>query len=445
VGLLVGLEIGILVGRIIGVLIVIGFFVLGLLLTGLLVLLVLVLGLILMGLFVGRLLLDFFKVCFLFLVELFLTGLGVGLLTKSSVLETGLRLSVGLLVLSSVLETGLLRLSVGLLVLSSVLETGLLRPSVGLLVLSSVLETGLRTTGVFFTDDFGLETGIVLEPSSVFELLGESSVLEVEVEVESDPLLGFIEGLDLPLFPFPLVVEPLKFDGRFEEPLLIIGDGLQFPVFPPTFFFNQSRPLLTALSATCLVTLLTLFASVSKIFAHKDGATLFGGESLLFLFILDGRLFELEEGDICVFGVFGVFGVFTIFGVLGVFTILLLLTLTLVGLTFTIFVTPDPTLGLIFKFLRCPTLTPFLFPLQKLLNPFFKHCIPFLIAICFSFAAAAFFNAAAPPVLAMAAIVNPTLTILPIFFNFLRIRTRFEGSEETIKVPFDILAICLDV
>jgi hypothetical protein len=54
------------------------------------------------------------------------------------------------------------------------------------------------------------------------------------------------------------------------------------------------------------------------------------------------------------------------------------------------------------------------------------------MAICLTFAAAAFFNAAAPPVLAMAAIVNPTLTILPIFFNFLRKRMRFEGSEETI-------------
>jgi hypothetical protein len=58
--------------------------------------------------------------------------------------------------------------------------------------------------------------------------------------------------------------------------------------------------------------------------------------------------------------------------------------------------------------------------------------MPFLMAICLTFAAAAFFNAAAPPVLAMAAIVNPTLTILPIFFNFLRKRMRFEGSEETI-------------
>jgi hypothetical protein len=58
--------------------------------------------------------------------------------------------------------------------------------------------------------------------------------------------------------------------------------------------------------------------------------------------------------------------------------------------------------------------------------------MPFLIAICLAFAAAAFFNAATPPVLAMAATVNPTLTILPILFNFLRIRIRFEGSEETI-------------
>jgi len=90
--------------------------------------------------------------------------------------------------------------------------------------------------------------------------------------------------------------------------------------------------------------------------------------------------------------------------------------------------TSPPILGFTFKPFGKLIFPPFFLPLQKLLNPFFKHCMPFLIAICLAFAAAAFFKAAAPPVFAMAAIVKPTLTIFPIFFNFLRIKTRFEET-----------------
>jgi len=69
-----------------------------------------------------------------------------------------------------------------------------------------------------------------------------------------------------------LLEEPLKLVGRF--PFEVLGTLLQFPLFPPTFFFNQSRPLLTALSAMCRVTLLTLFAMLSKILEHFVGGGL---------------------------------------------------------------------------------------------------------------------------------------------------------------------------
>ena len=101
------------------------------------------------------------------------------------------------------------------------------------------------------------------------------------------PELDLVEGLDLPLPLFPLFplfpLEPLKFVDCFAT-----GPGLQFPVFPPTFFFNQSRPLFTALSATCLVTLFTLFANESNMFEHGLSEDLLGGfvPSLFTLFLL---------------------------------------------------------------------------------------------------------------------------------------------------------------
>ncbi|NBX70278.1 MAG: hypothetical protein EBR01_15170 [Proteobacteria bacterium] len=65
----------------------------------------------------------------------------------------------------------------------------------GPLVESSVLKTGCLLTGCFFIDGLGFGVEITAEePSSVFELLRESSVLELELGVEGFDLL-------LPLFP----------------------------------------------------------------------------------------------------------------------------------------------------------------------------------------------------------------------------------------------------
>jgi hypothetical protein len=199
----------------------------------------------------------------------------------------------------------------------------------------------------------------------VFELLGESSVLELEPELE-DLVPGVIEGFDLLLvlfvpFVFPFVVEPLKFVGCLPD--------LQFPVFPPTFFFNQSRPLFTALSATCLVTLFTLFARVSNMFEHG----LLGDLVLICLVLLVGLLFILLfVGLDFVLAGLDFEDLAVICGVI----ILLLPFLTATGLVFTLFTIPpppaDPTFGLIFSFTE-PSFAPFFFPLQKLLRPFFKH------------------------------------------------------------------------
>jgi hypothetical protein len=328
VGCLVGLAIGILVIRVVGVLV--GIFVL----LGIFLLLLTCLEVGLLVTYVASSVLA---------IGLFLTGLEVGLLVtavESSVLATGLLLLIGL-------EVGLLIIAV----MSSVLAIGL-RLKVGPLVESSVLKTGSILTGCFFINGlgFGLGVGITAEePSSVLELFGESSVLELDPGLEDFDLL-------LPLFP----LEPLKFVGCFaSEP------GLQFPVLPPTFFFNQSRPLFTALSATCLVTLFTLFASVSKIFEHG----LLGGlvfvvfvlVGLVFVvFVLVGLVFVLERRTFEEF-------FFVICGL----AICFLLTM-LAGLFFTLFVIPPPSFGLILS-LTAPSFAPFFFPLQKLLNPFFKH------------------------------------------------------------------------
>jgi hypothetical protein len=59
-------------------------------------------------------------------------------------------------------------------------------------------------------------------------------------------------------------------------------------------------------------------------------------------------------------------------------------------------------------------------PLQKLLKPFFKHCNPFLMAYSLAFAAAAFFNAATPPVFAIIAILRPTFAIFTIRLNLFK-------------------------
>ena len=100
--------------------------------------------------------------------------------------------------------------------------------------------------------------------------------------------------------------------------------------------------------------------------------------------------------------------------------------------------TNAPILPFSFIFL---IIDPFFFPLQKLLKPFFKHCIPFLIANCLAFATATAFNPGMPPVFTIAATFKPTFAILTNLFNFLRNNLRFEGSEDTIYVSFDTLAI----
>ena len=94
-----------------------------------------------------------------------------------------------------------------------------------------------------------------------------------------------------------------------------------------------------------------------------------------------------------------------------------------------------PIFALIFGFnpFNAPAFT-FFFPLQKLLKPFFKHCIPFRMANCLAFAAAAFFNPAAPPVFAMAATFKP---IFAIFINRLNL-LRSTLLSETIYTPFDL-------
>jgi len=223
-----------------------------------------------------------------------------------------------------------------------------------------------------------------------------------------------------------------------------------FPTFtgvhpPPTFLFNQSLPLLTALSAICLVTLFTLFANVSNIFEQGafdlligNGALLillvFGFKDPLFLFL---RSFVLEAFDFKESLVLRSF-------VLEAFDFKESLVLLRRGFDLTTAVFFEPVFLVIF-FVLFPKLTfaffltadlntsfAFFLPLQKLLSPFFRHCNPFLMAICFNFSAAAVLRAATPPVLTMVATVNPVLTIFPIFFSFFLKSTRLDGSDETI-------------
>jgi hypothetical protein len=123
----------------------------------------------------------------------------------------------------------------------------------GTLTPSSVLVIGLTLLGLVWGVD------VTTDLSSDPELLGVSSV---------DPDGGLlIEGFVLPTDGFVLPTDgfvlddPLRFVGRF-TPFV----GLtQLPLFPLILCFIQSRPLFTTLTATCLVTLFTLFAMVSNI------------------------------------------------------------------------------------------------------------------------------------------------------------------------------------
>jgi hypothetical protein len=358
-----------------------------------------------------------------------LLGLIVGLrvligTTTSSVI--GFTRRLGVLIITSSFEIGLFVLNRGLfgadLFCNGVFCTdcfGVWRLGIGLLRMGCVgtaLPSSLETGGFVATLVSSLETGaFVLTDRSSFDAGREASSLPVG----EDPVVGLNLGFDFVILLTELGLDlvrgiELAFDPRFArafgfgldflrgiEDLPIDGFGLEFTVdprkcfvlvlvlvlvqlLPPTFFFNQSRPLFTALSAICLVTLFTLLASVSKI---------------------------LVQGSLPVFGKLG-FNLLFIFLAKVVDLVLIASTLALIGAILA------PTLDLmepIFAFIL--ETAPFFLPLQKLLNPFFKHCIPFRIAICLAFAAAAFFNPATPPVFAIAATFNPTRIILPMRLN----------------------------
>jgi hypothetical protein len=251
-------------------------------------------------------------------------------------------------------------------------------------------------------------------------------------------VLGTTSSFDGSVVGFELI-ESSVLDFGARDPLknfpdfFVLTEGHPLPLPPPMFFFNQSLPLLTALSAICLVALFTLFANLSNIFEHGtfvlfigDGVLLillgFGFEDPLVLLL---RGFVLEALDFFEPLVLFTRGFALITFVLFELVLLVIFFAVFPKLSFAFFLTADfnPSFGLFNK--------PFL-PLQKLLSPFFRHCNPFLMAICFSFAAAAVLSAATPPVLTMAATVNPVLTIFPNFFSFFLKSTRLEGSDETI-------------
>jgi hypothetical protein len=101
----------------------------------------------------------------------------------------------------------------------------------------------------FFTVDFVL-LGLVLG----FFTLG-FCLFDLPLRLD-----GGLFGIFFVLVPFlPVPFEP--------EPFPLVP-FIQGPVSPPIFFFNQSLPLFTGLTTTFLVTLLILFAIVSKTFEH---------------------------------------------------------------------------------------------------------------------------------------------------------------------------------
>jgi hypothetical protein len=418
-GLLVGLVSGILVGRLTGILVGL---VIGTRVTGLL------------GLKVG---IDIESS--VFINGLILVGIVVGFAIESSVLITGflfiglVGLKVGFAIESSVLITGfcfigLVGLKVGFTIESSVLITGLLFIGLVGFKVGFAIESSDLITGLLFTV-FGAFTGLVIGTDAVGA--GELSLLESS-DTGLLPVSSFDPGVVV--LPFP---EPLRFVGlRFMTFLTLLIVGLRFitvffpllhpVVSPPTFLFNQSLPLFTAFSAMCWVTLFTLFAMLSKIL--EQGLLFTTGGFPLTTFGLPFPSCFLVTG--LVLPRFVTFDFPKV-----VFPVCLVITLRR-GIFFF-----EPALfiidGFIFLvktpfFIFAPFLIILFAPLQKLLNPFLRHCNPFLIAICLAFAAAAFFNAATPPVFAIAATVNPTFTIFPILFNFLRIRIRLELPEETI-------------
>jgi hypothetical protein len=224
-------------------------------------------------------------------------------------------------------------------------------------------------------------------PSSVFviglTLLGFGWGADVTEEASSDPVLLGVSSVDPDggLLMAGLVLgDPLRFVGRF-TPFV----GLpQFPVFPLIRCFIQSLPLFTTLTATCLVTLFTLFARLSNILeqgcpGEAEGLGLdpllvtvglgleTDGLAPLLVTVGLGLVFALETD-----------GLAPLLVTVGLGLVFAIETTGLIcGLGFTktacflliepIFVLiPEPAFGLIFD----PV---FFFPLQKLLSPFFKH------------------------------------------------------------------------
>jgi hypothetical protein len=145
---------------------------------------------------------------------------------------------------------------------------------------------GLRTMSSFiggFVLGFDLlrvDTGLGLGTLSSFIsgfVLG-IDLLRVETGLGLGTMSSLVGGFVLgTMSSLGCCVEGFEF---VESSVLVFGtrDPLNdFPTFltlteehppPPIFFFNQSLPLFTALSAICLVTLFTLFANVSNIFEH---------------------------------------------------------------------------------------------------------------------------------------------------------------------------------
>jgi hypothetical protein len=205
-------------------------------------------------------------------------------------------------------------------------------------------------------------------------------------------------------------------------------------LLPPMFCFNQSRPLFTVFEAIFIVALFTLLAIVSKTLLQKRLFN-FCILDLCLVFIFLAKVVDLDLMN------------FTLaLTESNLALALALMELILPFVDFTLFLI-EPNLDLMdftldltepIRDLREPTrdlileMAPIFLPLQKLLNPFFKHCIPFLIANCLTFCAAAIFSAATPPVFAIAATFRPTRIILPMRF------TRFIVFNDERNVAFPL-------
>jgi hypothetical protein len=225
-------------------------------------------------------------------------------------------------------------------------------------------------------------------PSSVFVIgltLGFGWGADVtEEEASSDPVLLGMSSLDpdggLLMEGFVLLRvgfvldDPLRFVGRF-TPFV----GLpQFPVFPLIRCFIQSLPLFTTLTATCLVTLFTLFARLSNILEQGCAGEVegLGLDPLLATVGFDFVFTEGTDGLVPLRVIVGFgFTEETDGLVFAIETTGLICGLGFTTETCFLLIEPifsfkaEPARGLIFNTFDAV----FFFPLQKLLSPFFKH------------------------------------------------------------------------